>query len=97
MFGSSFFFFLNCLIVYLVYTKYASLVTHFRLNFFKLLSSALFIIIPLKVFVTMLMAIKLYETIYNYNFEASRSAGAQACDSKRYRLWVRFPLEKVKY
>ena len=33
-------------------------------------------------------------TIYS---QASRGAGAQACDCKRDRLWVRFALEEMKY
>ena len=30
-------------------------------------------------------------------YEASRSAEAQACDCKCYRLWVPFALEEIKY
>ena len=30
-------------------------------------------------------------------FETSRGAGAQACNYKRDRLWIRFPLEDIKY
>ena len=29
--------------------------------------------------------------------DVSRGAGAQACDCKRDRLWVRFRLEDIKY
>ena len=32
-----------------------------------------------------------------YNYDASRGAGVQACDCKRDRLWVRFPLEEMKH
>ena len=30
-------------------------------------------------------------------FEASRGSGAQECDSKHVRLWIRVPLEELKY
>ena len=37
------------------------------------------------------------DIIHNTPSEASRGAGAQACDYKRDWLWVRFPFEEMKY
>ena len=35
--------------------------------------------------------------MHDKNLPVSRDAGTQACDCKRDRLWVRFPLDKMKY
>ena len=38
-----------------------------------------------------------YLLIYLFIIGASRGAGVQACDCKRDRLWVQFPLKEMKY